>query len=69
MTANVPHSQYAHLYVVVRVDADLSPENCFPLVSAWRTHAEAASEAERLGRLVDGQSSYRVAVTRLKGVT
>jgi len=66
MTSNTPHSKYRHLYVVVRVDAELSPENCFSLVSAWWNEDEAAAEAERLAGLADGHSAYEVAVTRLK---
>jgi hypothetical protein len=67
MTSNIPHSTYPHLYVVVRVDAGMSPENCFSLVSAWRSQEEAAAEVDRLSELAHAQSTYRVVVTRLKG--
>jgi hypothetical protein len=67
MTSNRSHSRYPHLYVVVRVDAGMSPENSFSLVSAWRSENEAVAEAERLSRIAGPESSYYVAVTRLKG--
>lgn len=47
MTSNTRHSTYPHLYVVVRVDAEMSPENCFSLVSAWWSQEVALAEAAR----------------------
>ena len=67
MTSDAPHSRYPHLYVVVRVDPELSPYNCFSLVSAWWDQEDADAEAERLSGLADPQSAYCVTVTRLKG--
>lgn len=67
MTRNKSHARFPHLYVVVRVDRELSPGNAFSLVSAWRTEPEAQAEAERLMALtVAGSREYRVVVTRLK---
>lgn len=67
MNSNTPHSTYPHLYIVVRVDAGMSPENCFSLVSAWWNQDDAVAEVDRLSELTDSQSTYRVVVTRLKG--
>lgn len=61
-----PHSRYAHIYVVVRVDAGVSSEDSFSLVSAWPTEDEAVAEAKRLLGLAPEGATYRVVVTRLK---
>lgn len=64
---DTPHSKYPHLYVVVRIDPSLVSEECFSLVSAWRTQAEALVEKDRLINLRSGEFNYQVVVTRLKG--
>lgn len=69
MTPDMPHSIYPHLYVVVRVDASMPPEDCFSLVSAWWTQEDAVDEVDRLKKLAGDRSGYRVTVTRLKGAT
>lgn len=69
MTKNQPHARFQHVYVVVRVDRDLSPENAFSLVSAWRTEPEAQAEADRLIDLGASEGrDYRVVVTRMKSL-
>lgn len=51
MSPNAPHSRYPHLYVVVRVDLGMPPEDCFSLVSAWWKEEDAFAEAGRLADL------------------
>ncbi len=67
MGLNTPHSRYPHLYVVVRVDSGMPPEDCFSLVSVWSRQKVASAEADRLSGLARAGSSYKVVVTRLKG--
>ena len=64
---NQPHSKYAHLYVVLRLDPDMiEPEHQIAVTKVFRSELDANEEVERLNALNGGKGArYLMRVGRL----
>jgi len=65
-----PHSKFAHVYAIVRIDSDMSLENCATVVKVLPTRAQAEPEAARLREVNKGKKCiYSVQTTRIVGAS
>jgi hypothetical protein len=63
-----PHSKYTHVYAIVRLDSDMSPENCATVVKILPTPDQAQTEVARLRKVNRGKKcTYSVQTTRFVG--
>ncbi len=67
MAEGRPNLKYDHVFVIVRIDYDLSLENAVTVTKAFWTKEAAESEVVRLNELnKDKQCSYSWEVARLE---
>jgi hypothetical protein len=60
-----PHSRYQHVYAIVRLDSQMSLENCATVVKVFPSRVLAEQEACRLREVNKGKHCiYSVQVTR-----
>ena len=60
-----PHSEYPHVYAIVRLDSQMSLENCATVVKVLPSRVLAEQEASRLREVNKGKHCiYSVQTTR-----
>jgi hypothetical protein len=64
-----PHSQYRHVYAIVRIDTPVNadqPEDSIAVVKVFLSKKEAEGETTRLNRInVDKHCTYHICITRM----
>lgn len=64
------HSKFTHVYAIVRLDSDMSLENCATVVKIVPTLDQAETEAARLRAVNKGEECiYSIQTTRLVGAS